>query len=84
MGQPHGPRVELHRAGQAPAVWLRRELLRHTAGRVLEGRCLRQSYLGPDVDRAQAVRLQPRQATLSAQRAHAGSAADEPRSQPAT
>ena len=82
MDQPHRRRLALHRAGQAAAERLRRELQRQAARRVLERGGHRQPGRGPHRDRALAARLQPRAPALGAWQAVAGSRAAEPRGRP--
>ena len=79
MGQPDRRRLALHRAGQAAAERLRRELQRQAPRRVPERGGLRHPGRGPRRDRALAARLQPRPPALGARRADPGSRAAEPR-----
>ena len=65
MDQSRRPRLALHRARQAPAECLRRELHRPAAGRASERGDLREPRSRPAHARALAARLQPRPATFS-------------------
>jgi hypothetical protein len=68
MDQPHRHHVALHRAGQAGAERLRRELQRPLPRRVPERGGVHQPCRGPRRDRALAARLQPGAATLGPRR----------------
>ena len=72
VDQPGRARLALHRAGQATAERLRRELHRPAAGRAPEPGDLRKPRSRPPVARALAARLQPSPAALGACRAAAG------------
>jgi hypothetical protein len=82
MDEPHRRGLALHRARQAAAERLRRELQRQAARRVPQRGGLRQPGRGPGCHRALAARLQPRAPALSAWRPHAGGRAAEPRGRP--
>jgi putative transposase len=80
---PGRARLALHRAGQATAERLRRELHRPAAGRAPERGDLRKPRSRPPRARALAARLQPSPAALGACRAAAGPGTAARRERPA-
>jgi hypothetical protein len=83
VDQAGGARLALHRAGQATAERLRRELHRPAAGRAPERGDLRKPRSRPPRARALAARLQPSSVALGACRDAAGPRAAARRGRPA-